>query len=106
MTRESPWDDTERERAIAAWEYDQELCPRCGNLREVCSNPEQDWHPQRLVCYASAMQAVAQRRYAAKLDGKPKAEIDAIRMNEADATTIWVASVDLNPDDDFLAIQG
>lgn len=87
-----------RAHAEALFEARLLICPKCGNPREVCSDPDVDWYPQRSVCYASITQDVAERRWKAKRAGK---SIDAEGINEESGTAVWVSTLDLSPDDDF-----
>lgn len=63
------------------------VCPDCGNLRSVCSDPSVDWHPHKAVCYASAAAEwgarVLQERF-----GDTKAPDGALPL---DGVKVWVA---------------
>lgn len=89
-------DDREREQWISLWQYEQDTCRECGQQRSVCSDPEQAFYPQRNICYATAAQRTAQRRYEAlaKRANAPEGALDG--------DTIWVSTDNLTPDDDFL----
>lgn len=39
--------------------------------RDVCSDPERDWYPQREVCWPSAVLAAAAALYAERHEGAP-----------------------------------
>jgi hypothetical protein len=78
--------------------YLTELCPDCGNLRSVCSDPDGLWYPQRRMCYATADREVLKRRVEQK-HGHP-GEKDTQR-HPTDGMALWVAAEDLSPDDDF-----
>lgn len=93
VTRDSPWDDDERE---VQFSYDAAICPSCGNLRSVCSDPATPWYPQRSICYASAALDVVQRRLA--LGHKTP----GWEPHETDGANVYVSRVDVNPDDDFI----
>ena len=54
--------------------YVTEICPQCGNLRSVCSDPEQPWYPHLSRCYATADQEVLVRRLQAKHKEEPGSE--------------------------------
>ena len=100
MTEVEPeFDANERDSWEALKEYREAVCPHCGNLRAICSDPDTEFYPQRDVCYASASQAWALRKWHSKHeDPKP----DASGFLPTDGTTIWVSTADLTPDDDFL----
>lgn len=52
VTRESPWDDKSRARALALTEHEDSLC-RCGcGLPADISHKKQDFLVHELVCYA------------------------------------------------------
>lgn len=53
ITRESPWDDNTRARALALTEYEDSLCScGCGLPREVAHN-DQPFRVDSFKCYAS-----------------------------------------------------
>lgn len=89
----------ERDSWYAKWEFDQAVCPNCGNLRSVCSDPDTDFYPQRTICWATAAQQVVLRRWHKKHE---KAQPDEAGYLPTDGTTIWVSPDDLTPDDDFI----
>lgn len=99
VTREPRFDEAEREAWIARWEYEQDLCPDCGNPRSVCSDPNVDNYPQRSVCWVTAAGQVAQRRWAKKHEN---AKPDREGYLPDDGVRIWMSRTDLTPDDDFL----
>lgn len=81
-------------------EYALEVCPDCGNLRSVCSDPERvTFYPQRSYCYATAVKAQVWRRVEA-LYGHP----DPKSSNEhfTDGLKIGATLYDFTPDDGFL----
>lgn len=97
---ESPWDDDGRAEAEALHEAEMLICPRCGNPREVCSDPSRGWYPQRSVCYAEAATEAAQWQWSEK-------HKDAKRSKKkpnlpTDGVKVWVAAHDLTPEDKFL----
>ncbi len=95
VTRDSPWDDDEREAQHA---YDELVCDRCGNLRSVCHNPDIEWFPQRDMCYPTADLEVARRRLAAKHEkNKPGS-----KPHPLDGMRVWMSQHDLTPSDSFL----
>lgn len=76
-----------------------------------------DWFPQRTVCYATMAQAWAEHRYNEMHKDAPFhdgtfTEWGSERTRRTpfhfrdDGVTLWMASVDLSPDDDFLAAAG
>lgn len=81
------------------WEYDQAICPQCGNLRAVCEDPNTDWYPQRSVCYSSAATEVTNRKWHKRHE---KATPDSNGFLPTDGVVVWVSPEDLTPDDDFL----
>lgn len=96
---EPEFDANERDDWYAMAEYQNALCPSCGRLRSLCENPDVDWYPQMHVCWASAAQSVASRRWHKKHeDAKP----DAAGYLPTDGGFVWVSTEDLTPDDDFL----
>lgn len=79
-------------------EYEAETCPKCGNLRVICSDPTRPWYPQRHICYATADVAANNRRWEAKHENAKPVDW---RL-PTDGTTVWVSPENLTPDDDFL----
>lgn len=77
--------------------YVTEICPSCGNLRSVCSDPEQPFYPQRQVCYATAVKQVTVR----KLQKRHKQE-PGEQLHPLDGVGVWASPHDLTPDDDFV----
>lgn len=80
--------------------YVREVCPSCGNLRSVCSDPATDWYPQRSTCYATAAREVTLRRLQKKHAKQPLHE--SMDLHPLDGLHVWVATEDLTPDDDFV----
>lgn len=78
-------------------EFERLLCPSCGNLRSVCSNPDQEFYPQRSMCYATAAKEITVRRLRKKHDKEPGTE-----PHPLDGMAVWVSTDDLSPDDDFV----
>ena len=96
---ESPWDEAARAEAEGLYEAELLICPDCGNLREVCSNPDLPWYPQRHICYASKDREAIDRKWRKKhKDAAP----DTVGRMPTDGERIWVSTEDLTPDDDFL----
>lgn len=62
------------------------MCPSCGRLRSICSDPSIDWHPRMSVCYPSAAIEWGQRRLEKKW-GSEKAPDGATPL---DGVGIWV----------------
>jgi hypothetical protein len=78
--------------------YLTEVCPDCGNLRSVCSDPERAFYPQRRMCYASAVRDLTARRLHEK-HGHPDGVAD---LHPLDGMGLYVSPDDLTPDDDFV----
>lgn len=104
--------DEDREWWIARWEIQQEKCPRCGNPRSMCSDPEREWFPQRVTCYAERARLAGEALFAKAHEKAPYTDDAGSWAKErsaehpyhfADGVTIWAADTDLDPDDDFLA---
>lgn len=101
---------------IAKWHRDQEKCPRCGNPRSACKDPDRLWYPQRSICYASREQAAAQRRWELLHTDRPfhdgtyrdwaEKPSRSHPYHRDDGVTIWAATEDIAPDDDFLQTKG
>lgn len=70
--------------------YDELVCPRCGNLRAECENPDLDWHPRTSVCWAMATEEWAGRRLQARHEGE-KVSDDA--LHPLDGRWVWVSTV-------------
>lgn len=81
------------------WEYEQAVCPQCGNLRAVCEDPNTGWYPQRSVCYSSAAAEVANRKWHKKNEN---AKPDPAGYLPTDGTVVWASAEDLTPDDNFI----
>lgn len=67
------------------------ICPRCGNLKSVCSNPDIDWHPQEDYCYAVA---AVQWRWR-KLHEEYPAELKIDGAHALDGINVWASDLDL-----------
>lgn len=50
-------------------EYERQVCPRCGNLKSVCSDRERTWHAGAAVCWPSATREWAWRRIQKQYEG-------------------------------------
>lgn len=88
--------EEERDEWLA---YFAEVCPSCGNLRSVCSDPSRDWFPQRTMCYATASRDLVIRRLRKKHEKKEPGTKD---LHPFDGMDVWVSEFDLTPDDDFV----
>lgn len=77
---------------------DELVCPSCGNLRTVCTDPEVAWYPQRTVCYATAARDVTVRKLAKRYEKSPP----GTEMHATDGVSVWVSTEDLTPEDDFV----
>lgn len=77
--------------------YVTEICPSCGNLRAVCSDPNVPLYPQRRMCYATAVRDLTVRRLQKKHKAEPGEELHPL-----DGLSVWVSPEDLTPDDDFV----
>ena len=74
------------------------VCPSCGNLRAVCSDPGVAWYPQRTMCYASASLEVVRRKLTKKHEKARPSEA----LHPLDGMGVWVSQYDLTPDDSFV----
>lgn len=103
-TLEPEFDANERDSWHALEELKAATCPQCGNLRAICSDPDgvhgEGFYPQRDVCWVTAAQDVATRRFR-KLHEKAKP--DAGGFLPTDGSLVWASPENLTPDDDFLA---
>lgn len=99
MTETEPeFDANERESWYSLVDYEVEVCPKCGNLRAICSDPDRVWYPQRHTCYAAADLEANYRRWEAR-------HKDAVPINwrlPSDGTTLWVSVDNLTPEDNFI----
>jgi hypothetical protein len=87
--------DAEQDEMTA---YVIEVCPDCGQLRSICSDPNVAQYPQRRMCWPSAVQALTLRRLVKK-HGHP----DGVEeLHPLDGMSVYVSSEDLTPDDDFV----
>lgn len=89
----------EQESWTALAEYEAAVCPSCGNLRAVCSDPGVGWYPQRDMCYASAAREGVLRQLQRKhAEDKPNKD----GLLPTDGMGVWVSTEDLTPGDDFV----
>lgn len=102
---EPEFDVNERDNWYALTEFESETCPHCGNLRAICSDPEglhgEGFYPQRDICYVTAAREIATRRFNEKHKKAEPSQANGYTL-PTDGTTIWAATSDLTPDDDFL----
>ena len=108
--------EDEQNLQIEAWQQEQreaaERCDSHGGSRNDCADPDRDWFPQRTVCRAEMQRAAADRKYDALHKAAPyhdgsfgswSKEPDAAHpFHFRDGVTIWVAPVDVDPDNGFL----
>ena len=63
ITRESPWDDKSRDRAIALTEYEDSLCHcGCGLPRDI-AHKRQPFKVHEVVCYAAKATEALRRHH-------------------------------------------
>jgi len=77
---------------------DELVCPSCGSLKSVCSDPEQGWYPQRDFCSNAATYEATMR----KLRHKHKDNEAGPSPHPLDGVTVWMSTQDLTPDDTFV----
>ena len=80
-------------------DYDELVCPRCGNLRETCANPDIDWHPHLATCYASATVEWGWRRLRKKYPADREKSLDA--LHPLDGSSVFSAQIE-PVDDPFI----
>lgn len=104
---EPEFDANERDGWYARKELLEATCPKCGNLRAICSNPDGldggGYYPQVHVCYVSAARDMVSRRWHER---HQKSRPDDHGYLPTDGRTVWAALADLEPDStelDFLA---
>ena len=78
--------------------YVVDICPSCGNLKSVCSDPDRPFYPQRSMCYATAVRELTSRRLRAKHKGEPGTQ----DLHPLDGMGLWASPEDHTPDDDFV----
>ena len=88
-----PEDD--RELMIAE---DELVCPSCGSLKSVCSDPEQGWYPQRDFCSNAATYEATMR----KLRLKHKDNEPGKTAHPLDGVSVWMSMQTLTKKDRFL----
>lgn len=103
--------EIDQDEAIALWTEQESTCPHCDQPRDVCSDPEVEWFPQRLVCYASMARQWAESSYERLHEAEPwhdgtysqwspKWSIET-PYHYQHGVKIVVAPFDADPDDDF-----
>lgn len=80
--------------------YVAEICPSCGNLVSVCSDPDRPFYPQRRMCYSTAARAIAVRRLQEK-----HGHAEGTEAHPLDGMNVYASPEDLTPDDDFLPLS-
>ena len=78
--------------------YVRDICPRCGNLRSVCSDPERPVYPQRTMCYLTAVRDLTMRRVAARYAQEPGTR----ELHPTDGMSLWASPDDLTPESNWL----
>lgn len=78
--------------------YVRDICPSCGNLRSICSDPDRPVYPQRTMCYVTAVRDLSIRRIQKKYTEEPS----DTGLHPTDGMSIWASSEDLTPDDHFI----
>lgn len=91
-------------------------CRDCGRPLDECSDPERDWYPQRTICYATREREAATALYAEIHQERPfhdgtetlwaSQRSRATPYHFSEGVRIYVADVDVNPDDQFLTPSG
>lgn len=105
--------DTEQRLQIADDQLERMACPDCGRQRDECADPKRLWYPQREVCYPTMEAAAVNERYD-RLHKREPFHDGTFASWSATASSshpyhyragvrVFVAEVDLNPDDDFLS---
>ena len=88
MTEIEPeFDANERDNWYAFDEWESALCPQCGNLQAICSDPESVWNPQITTCYSTLAVQMHNRRWHRKYENiKP----DRDGWLPTDGAAVWV----------------
>lgn len=98
---------SERDSWYARKEMQDATCPRCGNLRAICSDPDGihggGYYPQVHTCYVSAARDMVSRRWHQRHE---KAKPDDAGYLPTDGRTVWASLEDFDPDDTQLAFLG
>jgi hypothetical protein len=81
---------------------------------DECSDPRTSWYPQRRICYATMALQSAEAKYDELHKDLPFHDgtfsnwsVDRSRQapfHYRDGVSLWVADIDLTPDDDFLSL--
>ena len=82
------WEELPEERRELLLAYDAEVCPNCGNLRSVCSDPSIDWHPHTSTCWAGATRDWGVRRFQEKHKDEP---FEPTKIHSTEGVSIWVS---------------
>lgn len=101
------------EQALWVEKYERDQARHtCGHPRDVCSDPERKWYPQRSVDYVLMETTAANRMYDALHKDLPyhdgrfrnwSAEPSNLTpYHYRDGVTVWVATSDRDPHDHFL----
>ena len=97
---EPEYDANERDNWYALEEFEDALCPQCGQLRTLCEDPELAWYPQLHVCWNTAHRESTTRRWRKRHE---KAKPDPLSGHlPTDGGLVWMSTEDLTPDDDFV----
>jgi hypothetical protein len=94
--RELPEDD--RDLMLAEAEL---VCPSCGNLRSVCSDPTRDWYPYKAQCYATGARDLVLRRLGKKYPPPGSKEHPETAPHPLDGVSVGVLLDDPDPDETF-----
>lgn len=103
--RESPWDEVSRNRALALLDAEGMLCPKCGRPRDVCGDPEQPWHGNVTVCYATQAQLafdwMRDQRLLRERGGMEEKRTRDKPTLAGDGEDVWVSEVEVDSDADY-----
>lgn len=73
------------------------VCSQCGNLRSICSDPSQPFHPQESVCWSTAAQQWGIRRLRDQhknFDHETRDSRGELVMSPLEGVTVWVSDID------------
>ncbi|VXC08880.1 hypothetical protein [Aeromicrobium sp. 9AM] len=97
MTEVEPeFDVNERDSWYALAEYEAALCPQCGQLRSICSDPATVFHPRLHTCFLTSAQQMHERRWRRKYE---KTEPDRDGWLPTDGSFVWVSDDPGEPDE-------
>lgn len=89
-------DDEDRDLMLAHHDL---ICPDCGNLRSICSDPTRQWYVNRRMCFATAARSLMWRAVREKhKDNEPGTKA----LHPLDGMDLWASEFDLTPDDKFV----